>query len=289
MLTVYWMAKSDMQGSIGCPDQPVEYLKLKTDEGYMLKDKIIVITGGAGRLGREFCSAVAEHGGVPIVADNDLGKAESVASGIRGIKGQKAYAVQLDITNPDMLQDTIADLSNQFSCIDAVVNNAYPRNKNFGRRLEDVTYEDFCENVNLHLGGYFLVAQQFGLFFREQGHGNIINMSSIYGVVAPRFRIYDDTSMTMPVEYPAIKSAVIHLTRYFAEFFKSSGIRVNAISPGGILDKQPEKFLRAYNACCGQKGMLDARDVSGALIFLLSDASRYITGQNIIVDDGFTL
>jgi NAD(P)-dependent dehydrogenase (short-subunit alcohol dehydrogenase family) len=152
-----------------------------------------------------------------------------------------------------------------------------------------VTYGDFCENVGLHLGGYFLVAQQFGLFFREQGHGNIVNMSSIYGAVAPKFEIYKDTPMTMPVEYAAIKAGVNHLTRYMASYFKGSGIRVNCLSPGGIFDSQPDAFLNAYNAHCAGKGMLDPKDMVESLVFLLSDGSKHINGQNLIVDDGFTL
>jgi NAD(P)-dependent dehydrogenase (short-subunit alcohol dehydrogenase family) len=114
-------------------------------------------------------------------------------------------------------------------------------------------------------------------------------MSSIYGVIAPRFGVYEGTTMTMPVEYAAIKSAIIHLTRYFAQYFKSSGIRVNSISPGGISNGQSDNFLAAYKTHCGSKGMLDAADVGGTLLFLLSDMSRHINGQNIIVDDGFSL
>jgi NAD(P)-dependent dehydrogenase (short-subunit alcohol dehydrogenase family) len=195
----------------------------------------------------------------------------------------------LDITSQHSVKSLIASLQERHGRIDAVVNNAYPRNSNYGHKLEDVAYVDFCENVDLHLGGYFLVAQQFALFFREHGGGNIINMSSIYGVMPPRFEVYADTPMTMPVEYAAIKSAVIHLTRYFAQYFKGDGIRVNCISPGGILDGQPEAFLKGYNAYCASKGMLDPQDVCGSLIFLLSDASKHVTGQNLVVDDGFSL
>lgn len=255
----------------------------------MLKDKVVVITGGAGFIGRQFCSAVAEHGGIAVVADINGDVANQLAGEIGGAYPGCVEAMSLDITDKESVGTLIAKLQKRHGRIDAVVNNAYPRNHNYGRKLEDVAYEDFCENIGLHLGGYFLVAQQFGLFFREQGGGNIINMSSIYGVMAPRFEIYADTSMTMPVEYAAIKSAVVQLTRYFAQYFKADGVRVNCISPGGILDKQPESFLRAYDAHCGGKGMLDPKDVSGSLIFLLSDASRFVTGQNLVVDDGFSL
>ncbi len=147
----------------------------------------------------------------------------------------------------------------------------------------------FCENINLNLGGYFLTTQQFVRYFIEQGHGNVVNIASIYGVIAPKFEIYADTKMTMPVEYAVIKSGLIHLTRYFAKVLKGKKIRINALSPGGILDNQPAEFLAAYHQQCLNKGMLDKTDISGTLLYLLSDLSLHVNGQNIIVDDGFTL
>lgn len=255
----------------------------------LLTDKVIVITGGAGFLGRQFCAAVAEEGGIAVVADIDAKAAACVEKDIVSTYPGRAEAVTLDITSNASISALIAGLMEKHGRIDAVVNNAYPRNQNYGRKLEDVIYEDFCDNVGSHLGGYFLVAQQFGLLFRKLGGGNIVNMASIYGTMAPRFEVYADTPMTMPVEYAAIKSAIIQLTRYFAQYFKGEGIRVNCLSPGGILDKQPEAFLQKYNAHCNGKGMLDSSDINGSLLFLLSDASRYITGQNLIVDDGFSL
>lgn len=255
----------------------------------MLKNKLVVITGGAGFIGRQFCTAVAEQGGIVVVADIDIEASTRMAEEISAKYPARAEAALLDITSEDSVKTLIAKLQERYGRIDAVVNNAYPRNPNYGRKLEQVTYSDFCENVGLHLGGYFLVSQQFGLYFRKQGGGNIVNMSSIYGVMAPRFEVYQGTPMTMPVEYAAIKSAVIQLTRYFAQYFKGDGIRVNSLSPGGILDRQPEAFLQKYQAHCNGKGMLDPQDVNGSLLFLLSDASKYITGQNLIVDDGFSL
>lgn len=255
----------------------------------MLTDKIIVVTGGAGVLGRQFCSAIAEHGGVAVVADCDMEAAGYAAAELNQERMGRAEAALLDITNRQSVEALIASLHEKFGRIDAVVNNAYPRNQNYGRKLEDVTYEDFCENVGQHLGGYFLVAQQFGLYFRDHAGGNIVNLSSIYGVMAPRFEVYSGTSMTMPVEYSAIKSAVVQLTRYFAQYFKGAGIRVNSLSPGGILADQPASFLAAYNGHCASKGMLLPTDVVGALLFLLSEQSQFMTGQNLIVDDGFSL
>jgi NAD(P)-dependent dehydrogenase (short-subunit alcohol dehydrogenase family) len=250
-----------------------------------IKDKIIVVTGGAGVMGQSFVKAIADNGQIAIIADIDLNAAKSVASKI----GDRSEAFFLDITSINSIASLIFSLITKYGRIDAIVNNAYPRNKNYGRKLEDVTYADFCENVDMHLGGYFLVTQQFCLAFKKQGYGNVINMSSIYGSIVPRFEIYEGTSMTMPVEYAAIKSAIEHLTCYFAQYFKGSGIRVNSLSPGGILAAQPNRFIESYKEKCATKGMLDAEDLVGSLMFLLSDESRFITGQNLIVDDGFSL
>lgn len=256
---------------------------------FELNDKVVVVTGGAGLLGRQFCDGVARAGGIAVVADRDLAAATAAADDIAARHGGRAMAAVLDITDKASVLACIDSVRARYGAIDAVVNNAYPRNARYGRKLEEVTYDDFCDNVGMHVGGYFLVAQQFAAFFRQQGHGNIINMSSIYGVIAPRFDVYQGTPMTMPVEYAVIKSGVLHLTRYLAQYLKGSGIRVNAISPGGIFDHQPAAFLDKYNALSASKGMLDKSDVVGTLLFLLSDASTYINGQNITVDDGFSL
>lgn len=141
----------------------------------------------------------------------------------------------------------------------------------------------------MNLGGYFVTSQVFAQYFESQSHGNIINISSIYGVVAPKFEIYDNTPMTMPVEYAAIKSGLIHLTKYMAKYFRGMNIKVNALSPGGIFDHQPKPFLEEYKKQCLNKGMLDANDLQGTLVYLLSDMSKFVNGENIIVDDGFSL
>lgn len=254
-----------------------------------LKDKVILVTGGAGTIGRAFVRAIASEGGAAVVAEIDNGSAEALARELsNGLPGS-VEAVRMDITDTDSVTSALNALVDRRGRVDGVVNNAYPRNSRYGRKLEDVAYSDFCQNVGMHLGGYFVVAQQSCNLFRQLGGGCLVNMSSIYGSMAPRFEVYDGTSMTMPVEYAAIKSAVEHLTRYFAAYFKGCGIRVNSLSPGGILQAQPQVFLDAYNQHCASKGMLLPEDLTGALIYLLSDESRYMTGQNLIVDDGFSL
>lgn len=255
-----------------------------------LDGKVVIVTGGAGLLGREFGAAVAEAGGCAVLADIDARAAKRAAAALSGRYGrERARWARLDIGSKSSVRALLRDVRSEHGRIDAVVNNAYPRNRRYGRRFEKVEYRDFCENVSLNLGGYFLVGQQAALFFKKQGFGHIVNIASIYGVIAPRFEIYAGTGMTLPVEYAAIKSGLLHLTRYTAKYLRGTGIRCNAISPGGIFDGQDPGFVRKYKAHCLSKGMLDKSDLKGTLVYLLSDLSSFVNGQNIVVDDGFTL
>lgn len=256
----------------------------------MLKNKVVVITGGAGLIGKEFVKAVIENGGIAIIADINEQIGEEVKENLsKELNTSNIDFIKLDITSKESLNKCLNYLDKKYKRIDALVNNAYPRNKNYGKDFFEVEYSDFVENTGLNLGGYFTASQQFAQYFKSQGYGNIINISSIYGVVAPKFEVYKNTTMTMPVEYAAIKSGLIHLTKYMAKYFKGMNIKVNALSPGGILNNQPEAFLEKYKEQCLNKGMLDNSDLKGTLIYLLSDMSRYVNGQNIIVDDGFSL
>lgn len=230
-------------------------------------EKVIAIVGGKGRLGRSFEQYFKQKEWNTIILDKP----------------------DCDINDVDQLNKSIDKIHEKFTRIDAVINASYPRNKNYGRSFFDVSLEDFNENVNLHLGGYFLVMQKFAKYFCAQGFGNIINISSIYGINAPKFKIYEKTDMTVPVEYAAIKAGIIHLTKYTAKYLKSKNITVNCISPGGILDDQPKSFLEKYNQECINKGMLNTKDLNSALDFLLSSGSKFVNGQNIVIDDGFTL
>jgi len=256
----------------------------------VLKNRVVVVTGGAGLIGREFIKAIVEHNGVAIIADiNEEIGLKIKAELSKELKSESIDFVQLDITSKESLEKCISYIHSKYQRIDALVNNAYPRNKNYARHFFDVEYEDFVENIGLNLGGYFTTSQQFAKYFQKQEYGNIINISSIYGVVAPKFEVYDGTDMTMPVEYAAIKSGLIHLTKYMAKYFKGKNIRVNTLSPGGIFDNQNEIFLEKYKNECLNKGMLDKSDLRGTLVYLLSDMSKYVNGQNIIVDDGFSI
>ena len=248
-----------------------------TIPGRMVEGKVVVVIGAGGLLGRDFVRGIAEGGGHPVFAD------------IVEPQTSEHLTISVDINSTPSVMALISAVHARYGRIDAVVNSAYPRNAQYGRKFFDVTHEDFCENISLNLGGMFLVCQKMAEYFQKQGYGNIINIASIYGVTTPKFEIYEDTAMTMPIEYAAIKSAVIHLTKYMAKYLKDSLIRVNSISPGGILDKQPEAFLLAYKKLCSDKGMLDPVDVTNSLLFLLSDRSLYVNGHNLIVDDGFSV
>ncbi|XAK03146.1 oxidoreductase [Campylobacter coli] len=257
----------------------------------MLKNKIIVITGGSGLIGSSFVEAVVQNQGIAIIADINLDLAHKLKSRLE-VKYQNANVdcVLLDITSKDSIQKCIAYLNDRYSKIDALVNNAYPRTSNWGKKsFYEIEYEDFCLNMNMQMGGYLLCSQQFSIYFKKQGFGNIVSMSSIQGMHAPKFDTYCGTNMTSPIEYSIIKAGVNHMTRYLAKYFANSGIRVNAIAPGGILDKQPEIFLKRYREYCASKGMLDAQDLNGTLVFLLSDNSKFINGQILVVDDGWGL
>lgn len=261
----------------------------------ILEGKVVIVAGGLGLIGKEFIKAIVENGGIGIIADIDETNAGKMINSIKSqLPTGKIDLVKLNITAKKSISSMINVVVKKYKKIDGLVNCAYPRTKNFGKGFEDTTYEDFCENVNLQLGGCFLLSQQLGIYFKKQGYGNIINISSIYGVVAPRFDIYGKASfhgkrMTVSIEYTAIKSAIIHMTKFMAKYYAKCNIRVNCITPGGVLDNQPKEFLEKYNFYGLSKGMINAEDLKGALIYLLSDWSKYVNGQNIIVDDGWTL
>lgn len=258
-------------------------------ENAMLTNKIVVVTGGAGLLGRQFCKKIIDNKGIVIIADisNDLGL--KVQKEIDPDMSQSLF-VPMDITSKESISQAIEQIHHKYGRIDSLVNNAYPRTKQWGEtNFYTLDFEDFCENMKLQLGGYVLTSQQFALYFKKQGFGNIISMSSIMGVYAPKFENYEGTNMDSQIEYSIIKAGINHMTRWMAKYLANTGIRVNAIAPGGILDNQPQSFLEKYRKCCTSKGMLDSEDINGTLLYLLSDMSKYVNGQVIVVDDGWGL
>ncbi|MER0510280.1 oxidoreductase [Aeromonas veronii] len=253
----------------------------------MLEGKKIVVAGAAGLLGAQLVLKLIQQGAEVIAIDRDLISLND-----------KLSKSGVDINSP-ALQKFILDLSEECAVIKffdsaegitGAVNCSYPRNKNYGKHFFEVAQADFNENISLNLGSSFLFMQQCAAYFkRVQSDFSLVNISSIYGIVAPKFDVYENTKMTMPVEYAAIKSALLHLSKYVVAYVADSRFRVNSVSPGGIFDHQPSDFLEAYKCQTLGKGMLDVDDVIGSIVYLLSDYARYVNGQNIVVDDGFIL
>lgn len=264
----------------------------------MVIDKVVVVTGGLGLLGQSFAEAILKNGGIVILADLANSNRDKIINELVLKTGNKnAYYYELDITSKDSIIKLINYFKERLGKIDSWVNNAFPRiskisndeKREYSNSFFDFEYEDLYESVGLNLGGAFLCSQQISKFFIKQGFGNIINIASIYGVISPRFDVYSSTGMTMPVDYAMIKAATIHFTKYLAKFLKGKNIRVNTLSPGGVFNNQPKSFVSSYMHYSMNKGMLDKEDISGALLFLISNNSEFVNGQNIVVDDGWTL
>jgi NAD(P)-dependent dehydrogenase (short-subunit alcohol dehydrogenase family) len=255
----------------------------------LLQGKTILVVGAAGRIGRNIVDAVLSVGGRAIALDTDAAGLEALAE----TYGTDALdRATVDMADRASINRALIAAHDRFGAVNGAVNTAYPRNPNYGRHFFDVEYADFCENTGLHMGGYFLFMQACAHYALDRRQAfSLVNLSSIYGSMTPRFDVYADTAMTMPIEYAAIKAGIEHMTSYINAYMKGRGIafRANCVSPGGILAGQDERFLARYGEHCVFKGMLDAQDISGSIVFLLSDAARYVVGQNIIVDDGFSI
>jgi NAD(P)-dependent dehydrogenase (short-subunit alcohol dehydrogenase family) len=251
----------------------------------MLKGKTILVAGAAGLLGSTLSVELQRRGAHLVLADLSLAALTKRLSQA----GLDLTAVELHQTDFNQA-DAVSALFDEYPMLAGAVNCTYPRTASYGRHFFDVTLDSFNENVRLHLGAAFLFVQQAARHFQQHRQPfSLVNLASVYGVIAPRFELYQDTPMTMPVEYAAIKAAVLQLTKYVTCYVNDSAFRANAVSPGGILDHQPAAFLQKYKQQSCGKGMLDPNDLCGTIAFLLSDDSKYLQGQNLIVDDGFTL
>jgi NAD(P)-dependent dehydrogenase (short-subunit alcohol dehydrogenase family) len=199
-------------------------------------------------------------------------------------------AMRLDISEPDSILSFMDEVVARHGRIDVLVNNAFPRTDDWGLRFEQVPSESLYRNLCDHAGGYFLCSQSAARLMMQQRAGVILNMGSIYGEVGPRFPIYDGTHMTCAGAYPLIKGGIRTLTKYLATYLGPYGIRVNCLSPGGIRDEghQAPRFIRQYEQSTPLGRMGSPDDVVGPLVFLISDASRYVTGAVLMVDGGWT-
>ncbi len=253
----------------------------------MLSGHKIVIAGAGGLLGARVVASALEQGARVVAVDIDL-EAMSTKLTTQGcdLDSPNLQLVRLDVTNEIELKAFFID----YKGITGAVNGTYPRNKTYGAHFFDVSLASFNENLSLHLGSTFLFTQQCAAYFKvHEEPFSLVNISSIYGVIAPKFKVYNNTPMTMPVEYAAIKSAILHLNKYVSAYVNDSRFRINSVSPGGLFDNQDEHFLKAYKEETRGTGMLEVDDVVGSIIFLLSTQSKFVVGQNIVVDDGFSL
>lgn len=254
----------------------------------LLQGKTIFIAGAAGLLGSELVKQCLLQGAKVIAADIHV---EALRNKLAELTVEVEMNPALQLAQLDITDEaSVKAFFDQVEHLDGAVNTTYPRNTSYGAHFFDVSLANFNENLSLHLGSSFLFIQQCAAYFMaHKTPFSLINISSIYGAMAPKFDVYEGTKMTMPVEYAAIKSALVHLSKYATAYVKDSLFRVNCVSPGGIFDHQPETFLDAYKKNTHGEGMLTVEKVTGSIIFLLSDQSLHVTGQNIIVDDGFSL
>lgn len=240
-----------------------------------LKNKIIIVTGGSGLLGREIIKDLNAKGATAINAD------------INVETDFKKHSLAVDITSEESIVKAIKSVSEFYGKIDGLVNNAYPRTKDWGTKFEDITYESWQKNVDMQMNTTFLFIQKI-IPELLKTKGSIVNMTSIYGVVGNDLTIYENTSIKTAAPYSAIKGGVINFTRYLASYYGRQGIRVNCVSPGGIFDHQHETFVANYEKKVPMGRMGNPDDIAPAVSFLLSDEAKYITGQNLIVDGGWT-
>jgi NAD(P)-dependent dehydrogenase (short-subunit alcohol dehydrogenase family) len=241
-----------------------------------LEHKIIIVTGGSGLLGRPLIEKIKAEGGIPINADINV--PTDVQNG----------TVRCDITDTHSIEETISAVVKQYGRIDGLVNNAYPRTKDWGVKFEQIPDASWKQNIDMQLNSVFLFCQKTLAVMQQQQSGAIVNLSSIYGTVGPDFGIYEGTEMTMPAAYSAIKGGVVNFSRYLASYYGKHNVRINCVSPGGIFDNQPEIFVTQYNHKVPMKRMGYPADIAPAVCFLLSDEASYITGQNLHVDGGWT-
>lgn len=244
----------------------------------------VAIIGAGGRIGRALVRHLVSGGKHVLALDTDT-------SGIReDVKKSNFFLpLEVDLYDRQSLDDALRSGSDLFGSLDAAIYTAYPKSRGWGTKFGDLTAENLYEDSKHQIAAPILFAQSVVSLFREQRHGNLIFVSSIQGVSSPKFDHYEGLDMFSPIEYSMGKSGMISATKYLAKYLGNEGIRVNAISPGGISDNQNETFRRRYRKDTLSKGLLDPEDLLGTFDFLLSNSSQYITGQNLVVDDGWTL
>jgi NAD(P)-dependent dehydrogenase (short-subunit alcohol dehydrogenase family) len=252
-----------------------------------LSGKVAVVNGGCGLIGGALVEALALSGAFVHIADVNVAAAEKMTADLL-LKGCSAAAAYLDIRDADCISECVGRIADQSGSLQIWVNSAYPKLPGSAFRPEEVANEVWRADVDAHLNGYSFCCREAARAMKKAGTGSIINLGSTYGIVAPDFSLYEGVDMITPATYAAIKGGIISLTRYLASYYGSQGIRVNSVSPGGIANNQPMAFVDRYVSKTPLGRMGTPQDVAGAVVYLASDASAYVTGHNLVVDGGFT-
>ncbi len=266
-------------------------------EKFDLNGRTAVITGGAGLLGVEFCRTLAQAGAQVVVADRNAAAAQHVAETLKQ-EGFVAMAAAVDVSQPQSVHAMVSAALDSFGRFDILVNSAamdpkFDAAQQGGHHdtFEDYPLEAWQQALDVNLTGMFLCCQAATRPMLAQGRGTIINICSIYGLVGPDQRIYQrlgKSAQYKPAFYSVTKAGVLGLTRYLATYFAGRDIRVNALTPGGVYNEHDEDFVQSYSAHAVLGRMAYRDEMNGAILFLASDASSYMTGANLIVDGGWT-
>ena len=268
----------------------------KTSDLFDLRGKVAVVTGGAGLLGAEFCRTLAEAGASVVVADIDGGAAQDLVTSLKSA-GLNAVAVPTDVTSLESSRNMVESTLDAYHRLDILVNSAVldpkfdSQHSGHTSSFEEYPLEAWNQALDVNLSGIFLSCQAVVRPMLNQGQGVIINLSSIYGLTGPDQRIYHydgQPTQYKPVYYSVTKAGVIGLTRYLATYYAGKNIRVNTLTPGGVFNDHDDTFVKAYSARAVLGRMAQKDDMNGALLFLASEASAYMTGANLVVDGGWT-
>jgi NAD(P)-dependent dehydrogenase (short-subunit alcohol dehydrogenase family) len=261
-----------------------------------LAGKVAVVTGGAGILGQQFCRALADNGAAVAVVDLDGNAAKRVADELVATYGIAALAHEVDVSDASSVAAMAERVEGELGPIDVLSNNAATKGRDlraFFEPVERFDQQTWREIMAVNLDGMFLVARTIGSRMAERRHGSIIQTASIYGIIAPDQRIYEGAfylgqAINTPAVYSASKAGVVGLSLYFASYWGAQGVRVNTLTPGGVQSGQNQEFVTRYSARVPLGRMAKSAEIATALVFLASDASSYVTGQNLIVDGGLS-
>jgi NAD(P)-dependent dehydrogenase (short-subunit alcohol dehydrogenase family) len=255
-----------------------------------LSGRVVIITGAAGNLGSKYAEGLSQVGANVVLADLDYDRCKKLGKQLESKYSTKTLAVKLDLTNKISIKNMVSKSMKEFSKIDVLINNAAYQGNPKTRKIkfEDFPLDEWNKAVSVNLTGVFLTCQEVGKIMVKQKYGNIINISSTYGLVAPDQRIYGISGQNAAAFYSTTKAALLNLTRYLASYWNRTGIRVNSLSPGGVENSQESNFIKKYSEKTMLGRMAQKDEYVGAIIFLSSDASSYMTGSNLVIDGGWT-